>query len=745
MKKYLYLLLMCLSGISSYAQYITGDPPNIEWMKTDLWPERPLFYYTAPSPFTIPDSASGDDWFLSLKLRHDLSNQPTNYVCAGYSTEPKLWQYTYDSLVAKGGCGYFTSSEPCNRLRLTSVAGLNAVNHIIVRGLDMPSIALPDLNGDIDSSVYKKFPTIGEFNNAIPTKDGGYLAVGWTTISSKFNAVNGQVQGLSHFLYNPDTIHSPVNFDQAGNGGSCAYPSSTNLWKSLVVKYDSLLHEQWSYVYGTVAFAAGPTNPAHLESSEVHQAAECLGGGYIIVGGSGTNGSFYKKINPNGMIKWEFTHVGNRANAVVRDTSGGTEYYYIAGNDFFNSRCFVSKINTSGTVLWTIYRDPYGAGTEELFSIDLAADGNLYIAGTSTDNHGWIYKINKGTQADLYSYIDAVPLQASDLRYHLTATSDGGCAIISTVLVHPLSCTIDVFRNYTDAGGSPVASSCPRTLDNWNTDTYVAQFDATLQKKWSTAFDATTTTPSGNSPDIITGCSTFTSWQIPNQLGYDVKRAECMFGIAEAPGGGLVLAGKNSQALDDGYLVKLCASTPIYVVNETVTTVEPHQSSYAIEVLNTSIESTGTMDMKACHYVLINPGNTVFKPGSIVTASIDNTLCCTLGSSGGPSFRVADAGWGGTIIPSYDNSSSETLGNIKVSVFPNPNNGTFTLSLESTQSQTVSIDIIDSYGRSVASKKGLGVSGQLKTEINLNAFGKGIYSVKLNSGDNTLVKKVVVE
>ena len=110
MKKYIYALLMCLSSISSYAQYITGSPPNIDWMHTNMWPSRPFLYTSTPSPFSIPDSSSGSDWFESVTLRYNHSNQPANYVCPGYTTESGLHNYTIDSLEAKAGCGYISEN-----------------------------------------------------------------------------------------------------------------------------------------------------------------------------------------------------------------------------------------------------------------------------------------------------------------------------------------------------------------------------------------------------------------------------------------------------------------------------------------------------------------------------------------------------------------------------------------------------------------------------------------------------------
>lgn len=251
-------------------------------------------------------------------------------------------------------------------------------------------------------------------------------------------------------------------------------------------------------------------------------------------------------------------------------------------------------------------------------------------------------------------------------------------------------------------------------------------------------------TASGSSPDIITGCVSFSSWQIPSQSGHDVKREECLFGITEAPDRSLVIAGKNSLNLDDSYLVKsVCdAVNSARVYTNTTITGNQRYKTGAIETRTNYIAaSTSRITMDACRYILYDQVTTL-NNGSVVTASVSSYNFCNSIAGG---MSVGNFSNTDPPISISDNNSTETLSGIKATVFPNPNNGIFTLSLESVQNQVVSFDIIDSYGRLVLSKKGIGVNGQSQTEINLNAFGKGIYAVKLISGKNSIVRKVAVE
>ncbi len=439
--------------------------------------------------------------------------------------------------------------------------------------------------------------------------------------------------------------------------------------------------------------------------------------------------------------------------SIVKTIEGGNEVYYMGGDDYTGGtggRGFVIKVDASGTVLWTSYID--GAGEDVVSSVDLSSDGNLFVSGLSSFikysyGYGFIYKFNtSGTS--LTSFSESFPSQADDLRYSLKATSDGGCAVLSTVMRYPIGCSFTIPQGYPGGYSGP---TCTPAYSRWNTDTYIAKFDASLTKIWSTTFDAETDTPGGNAADILSGCSTcggtcpLTGWEIPNQDGDDVSRQECMFGITEAPDRGLIVTGKNSYNLDDCRLVKLECESVSSAAVYTSTTITGNQKykTGAIETrTNYVASSTARITMEACKYILYDQV-TDLSSGSVVSAQVGAYNCCNSSPGGMRSGSFSDAEPSAPI--NNNGNSANLLGNVTVSIYPNPNNGTFSLLLESDQSQIVSVDIIDSFGRMVTSKKGLGVSGQSQTEISLNTFGKGIYAVKLYSAGNTLVKKVVVE
>lgn len=76
-------------------------------------------------------------------------------------------------------------------------------------------------------------------------------------------------------------------------------------------------------------------------------------------------------------------------------------------------------------------------------------------------------------------------------------------------------------------------------------------------------------------------------------------------------------------------------------------------------------------------------------------------------------------------------------------VFPNPNNGNFTIQL-SEIIDNYTIQMIDQSGRVVYEKEFLN-NTELSQNINFNAASTGVYFVKINSGSAIEVKKIIIE
>lgn len=79
------------------------------------------------------------------------------------------------------------------------------------------------------------------------------------------------------------------------------------------------------------------------------------------------------------------------------------------------------------------------------------------------------------------------------------------------------------------------------------------------------------------------------------------------------------------------------------------------------------------------------------------------------------------------------------------SIYPNPNNGHFTLLLDQSEKAKTAITITDSQGK-VVFQEDLGkFSGKYSKQIDLKKFGTGVYMIAVEQGNQKNVQKVVVQ
>ncbi|WP_336127467.1 reprolysin-like metallopeptidase [Mesoflavibacter sp. CH_XMU1422-2] len=88
------------------------------------------------------------------------------------------------------------------------------------------------------------------------------------------------------------------------------------------------------------------------------------------------------------------------------------------------------------------------------------------------------------------------------------------------------------------------------------------------------------------------------------------------------------------------------------------------------------------------------------------------------------------------------NLSTEEFSLSGLSIFPNPNNGQFTVKFNN--AKDVKLEVYDVRGRAVLSQD-YNVSGQFNETINLGSVQSGMYLLKVNNGGKTITKKIIVE
>jgi hypothetical protein len=87
-----------------------------------------------------------------------------------------------------------------------------------------------------------------------------------------------------------------------------------------------------------------------------------------------------------------------------------------------------------------------------------------------------------------------------------------------------------------------------------------------------------------------------------------------------------------------------------------------------------------------------------------------------------------------------DNSSTNVL-----NVFPNPTNGTFNISVSNVNSLELMITIVDIQGKEVFTSSDKNVSGTFKKQINLEELSKGVYYIKVNTGAEVKIQKLIIQ
>ena len=79
-----------------------------------------------------------------------------------------------------------------------------------------------------------------------------------------------------------------------------------------------------------------------------------------------------------------------------------------------------------------------------------------------------------------------------------------------------------------------------------------------------------------------------------------------------------------------------------------------------------------------------------------------------------------------------------------VKVFPNPNDGFFTLSFESTATADYNMIMTDVTGRVVYNENGRSIEGINHVDYNFSSLPKGVYMVHIRQLEDTQVLKVVL-
>lgn len=94
------------------------------------------------------------------------------------------------------------------------------------------------------------------------------------------------------------------------------------------------------------------------------------------------------------------------------------------------------------------------------------------------------------------------------------------------------------------------------------------------------------------------------------------------------------------------------------------------------------------------------------------------------------------------IATPVDYEPNSDLVRIEFSVYPNPTNGVFYLSIEDYSDETYQVRIVDLIGKEIESRK---VSANQEEIFDLSTAPKGIYFVKITQGRDQIIKRLVIQ
>jgi len=80
-----------------------------------------------------------------------------------------------------------------------------------------------------------------------------------------------------------------------------------------------------------------------------------------------------------------------------------------------------------------------------------------------------------------------------------------------------------------------------------------------------------------------------------------------------------------------------------------------------------------------------------------------------------------------------------------ISIYPNPSNGVFTISVTNLEAHRVDLRIMNVIGNEILHETLTRTDGQLSKTIDLNRYAKGLYYVKLEADGYSTVRRVVVK
>lgn len=626
---------------------------------------------------------------------------------------------------------------------------------------------------------------------------GGVIVAGHSTSGSngldyaiiKYNTSGGVTWGPTLYDQNND-FDTPTDLvvDASGN----VYVTGFSYYNALqdanyaTVKLNSGGVQQWAMTYNGTASDYDKANALVVDGS----------GNVIVTGRSvgNTGAENYVTIlyNSGGTEQWTkvYTSPGgnyDEATDVVLDTGGDiyvTGYSYLSGsnNDFVTIR-----YDAAGTQIWAVRFDGPAGNDDKALAMGVDPTGNIYVAGTSkgsgtNNDYSTIKYCQLLTDAGVDMEIctgDTVNLTvtggATDVLWTPGATLSNPTGY--TTQAYPTSTTeyvvytdnVNGCRDYdtitvtvNPLPGPVITPSGPTTFCAGDSVTLVS--DSYPSYQWSTGVNDTLQSVTVYSSGTITVT-------VVDTMGCNNTTAEVVTANALPPAdAGLndsICMGDSVQLLATGgvtytwnYDVQLSDSTiadPWVVPTDTgwfyvtVTDASSCVNWDSVQVLVYPIPASPVISQVG--YDLIASGGCTptdyqwFLNGFPLGGANSVLYDATLSGDGDYFVQITDCN-GCTNFSDTVSVTGISVDDISeftnVNVYPNPNDGTFTIELFNTQSNNAMLRVIDIAGAVVAEEQLIGISGATRHTYSLD-IAPGIYSVQVISDRGTVAQRIIIK
>ena len=477
-------------------------------------------------------------------------------------------------------------------------------------------------------------------------------------------------------------------------------------------------------------------------------------------GGTGSETGYFCATDANGnvyMAGWTATYSGTSI-----ATAGSHQSNYGGG---FNHDAFLVKFNSAGIRQWGTYYG--GSGSEIGYSCATDANGNVYMAGyTGTPSGTSIATLGSHQSAFGGSY-DAFLVKFNSAGIRQWGTYYGG-----TGDEEGLSCATDASGNIYMAGntdtpsGTSIASlgSHQSSFGGGNIDAFLVNFNSAGIRQWGTYYG-------GSGDDYGLSCATDTTGNIYMAVYTTSSLSIATTGSYQSAFGGgsdAFLVKFNSAGIrqwgtyyggsgdENGHSCTTDASGNVYMAGYTntnagtsIANLGSHQSAFGgiedayLVKFNDCLSPTITVNsgvICAGQSFTINPAGantyTIQGGNAVVSPSISTTYTVIGTSAAGcESEAFATSSLTVNLCVGINNQNMDLSG---VSIYPNPNNGEFTIELVSVNNAYITITNV--LGQIIKIQK-----AELMNQINLNLFEKGIYFINVMDNNQSVYKGSIIK